>query len=355
MLHDTERKPRILEPVPRPPVVVETKKRQRIRVPDNTNLPRIIDHSTVAAISSLATAGLPPGVPYRRMGTIEMTVEEWLTVASNPRQRDELIRLEKNRVGHLLVPDEKHREVAMGVLPDGRQYKADGHTRLLLWSKGIVPPPSSLIVDVYACADEIAVESLYDKFDNYAATENGTDRVTGAYREAGISPRSPMLREGGISTAVRGLYHYLTQTAPDAKTKNVVINKSVRMFADEIMLLDGVEPTRFLFPTGIVMGALMTLTIHPERGVEFWTRYGANAGQKNGERMDAVQALLERHAKEKGKANGRRDAIFMATSVAAVEGWLKRKSWNTRDGISAKAKDALRKYAEEVMEKKGAR
>lgn len=347
-----QRQPRILEDVPKP-VVVETRKR-KLRVPDNINLPTVIDHA-VTAFAGSGSGALPPGVAYRRTATIEMSVRDWLAVPSNPRQRDELVRLEKNRVDHLLEPEEKHREVAMGILPDGRRYKVDGHTRLLLWSKGLVPPPESLIVDVYSCANEAAVEQLYDKFDNTAATEYGTDRVTGAYREAGIAPKSPMLREGGISTATRQLYHFLTQTSPDKKSKDRVINACVRMFADEIMLLDTVEPTRFLFPTGIVMGALMTLTVHPEKATEFWTKYSANAGTKSGDRMDAVQALLERHAKEKGKTNGRRDQIFMATSVAAVEGYIRKKTWNSRDGISAKSRDSLRKYADEVIAKKEGR
>lgn len=313
------------------------------------------NHRTVSKPPAKKTAAnansfrLPANIRYRRMETIEMSVSEWKDIPKNPRQRDEQVRIDKNRVDHLLTPKERHREVVMGILPDGRKYKVDGHTRLALWTQEIVPAPESLIVDVYACVDEAAVEELYDQIDSTAAAESGTDRVTGAYREAGITPMSPMLREGGISTAARQLYHYLMQTSPTRQTKDVAINKSVRMFAPEIMLLDQVEPTRYLFPTGIVMGALLTLAKHPEAATRFWTQYAANAGLKDGTRMDAVQALLERHAKMKGKSSGVRDTLFMATAVAAVEGYEKGKTWNSRDGISQKSKNMLRRYADEVL------
>jgi hypothetical protein len=294
------------------------------------------------------------GDPYRELETIRMSVPEWDAIPSNPRQRDEQMRIDKGRVDHLLNLDEVHKKVAMAVLPDGARYKVDGHTRLAVWKAGLAAVPSYLNVDVFVCVDIAAVKQLYDRYDNAAAGELGVDRVTGAYRQAGISPKSPMLAEGGISTAARQLYHYLTQTAPTKQSKDLAINRTVTIFADEIMLLDGCAPTRALFPTGIIMGALLTLASQPRNAVDFWTRYSANSGFKDNGVMDAVQALLERHAKEKGKPNSRRDSIFMGASVAAVYGFSKEKLWSVNSNVIAqKSKEDLRQYANEVVKLKG--
>lgn len=298
---------------------------------------------------------LDDGVPYKRVGTREMTLQEWAAIQSNPRQRDEKVRIEKNRVGHLLEFTPKHAEVAIGFLPNGACYKLDGHTRQLVWSLGLARAPDMMTVDIYHCAGITAITDLYDYFDNSASTESGTDRVTGAYREAGISPTSPMLREGGISAAIRSLYHYLHRTAPTRDTKNDVINKGVKLFAPEIMLLDAINPTRFMFPTGIVMGALLTLGDNDDTASRFWSAYMADAGWKDGDRVDSVFALAERRKQLRGKSHGVRDTLLMSCSVAAYQGFQKRNTYRSKYLIAEKSKDLLRKFAEDVMAKKEGR
>lgn len=295
-----------------------------------------------------------PSTSYRRAQSVQMTISEWDAIPRNPRQRNEIVRIEKNRIDHLLNPNEKHREVAMGGLPVGRQYKVDGHTRSAAWRLGLVDAPSYLIVDVYLCADMDAVEDLYDQFDSSAATESGTDRVTGAYAEAGVSPESAMLREGGISTAARALYHYLMHTSPDRKTKNMAINRCVKMFAPEIMLLDSIPPSRYVFPTGVLMGALLTFATAPEDAHKFWSAYAADAGWKGEGRVDAVEALRARHAKLRGKSNGARDSALMNYSIAAFRGYQKGSTYSVDNLIKEMSKDLLRRYAADVLAKKGA-
>lgn len=333
---------------------------------DDRPVPKIVQrHANLASTPMWGKRAVPAAVrpvvvatppverqPYTRGAVIEMTAADWLGVPSNPRQRDEQVRIEKNRIDHLLTFDETHREVAMGILPDGRRYKVDGHTRAAVWRLGLVQPPKSLFVTTYMCADESAVEQLYDRYDSSFATETGTDRVTGAFREAGICPKSPMLREGGISTAARSLYHFIMHTAPDKKTKSLAINECVKLFSKEIMLLDSIPPTRALFPTGIVMGALLTLGNNPTQGVKFWNAYASDSGWKDGGRVDAVQALRERLDKLRGKSAGVRDTALMNYSVAAFRGYQKRTTYSTKHLLQEMSKDLLRKYAAEVLEAK---
>lgn len=291
--------------------------------------------------------------PYRRSETIEMELGEWMDIPRNPRQRDEIVRIEKGNVAHLLTPDPMHAVVALAMLPDGSRYKLDGHTRTAAWRMGMVEAPSKLLVDVYECADYGAVLQLYDRFDNSLVAETGTDRVTGAYNQAGIAPKSSMLKSGEISTAIRELFHYIHRTSPKKETKNDVINEGILLFAPEIKLLDEINPPRSRFPGGIVMGALITLAGESDVSVEFWTEYAADNGKKSDGRMDAVQALSEKVAQEKRRGSRARNTGLMATAVAAVGGYRKDKTYTIQHGITAKAKDPMREYANQVMASKG--
>lgn len=306
----------------------------------------------VFGAAKISEPWLPDGLNYRRVATVEMSFDDWAAIQSNPRQRNEVVRIEQGRVGHLLNFDPIHLQVSLAELPNGKRYKLDGHTRTKVWQLGLVARPKYLSVDVYRCADETAAAKLYDRFDNSVAGELGTDRVTGAYREAGIDPKSPMLREGGISTAIRSLYHYLHRTQPERDTKNDVINSAIKLFADEIEALDSIAPNRIAFPVGVVMGALLTLAENETRAKEFWAAYLGNAGFKMDGRMDAVEALAKKRSKAIGKGNQAMSIGLMSASVAAFHGYLKGSTYDAEKGISEKSRDALRKYADRILKMK---
>ena len=71
------------------------------------------------------------------MPTIRMSVDEWIKVKANPRQRD----TEKHaaKAKHLLTPSPDHAHVSAARLPNETLVKLDGHTRALLWKRGTVP------------------------------------------------------------------------------------------------------------------------------------------------------------------------------------------------------------------------
>lgn len=290
---------------------------------------------------------------YKRAETVKMSFEEWESIPSNPRQRNEIVRIDKGRADHLLNPNEKHREVALAVLKDGRLYKVDGHTRTALWRSGRVHIPSYLLVDVYDCADEQAAMDLYDLFDNTGAQESGTDRVTGAFREAGISPTSQMLLEGGISTAMRELYEFVNQVHVTTQMKNSVINSSIKTYAKEIMLLDKINPTRDAFPYGIVMGAILTFARYGDKPLRFWELYQADAGSKDDGTVDAVEALVQRRKEARGKSNSTMGRLLMNYSIKACDHHSKGRTFSAKTLINAMHKDKLRAFANDVRKIKG--
>lgn len=290
---------------------------------------------------------------FQRSETVQMSFAEWEAIPSNPRQRNEIVRIDKGRADHLLSPNEKHREVALALLPDNRIYKVDGHTRTALWRSGRVMPPSYLLVDVYNCVDDQAAMDLYDLFDNTGASESGTDRVTGAFREAGINPTSPMLLEGGISTAMRELYSFVNQVNVTTQMKNTVINSAIKTYAKEIMLLDKIKPTREAFPYGIVMGAILTFARYGDKPLRFWELYQADAGSKDEGSVDAVEALVQRRKEGRGKGNTTMGRLMMNYSIKAYDHHNKGKSFSAKTLIHAMHKDKLRAFANDVRKIKG--
>lgn len=316
--------------------------------------PRPAAKKTAANVTTLVVQNDAYGDDrFKRSETVSMSFEEWDDIPSNPRQRNEEVRIAHGRADHLLRPNQKHREVAMAQLPDGRAYKVDGHTRSALWRSGRMRPPSLLLVDVYDCQDEQALMDLYDLFDNTGAVELGTERVTGAYRESGINPTSPMLTEGGISTAMRELYEFVNQVGVTRNTKNAVINRAVKMFSDEIMLLDKIKPQRDAFPYGIVMGALLTFAKHGDKALRFWELYAADSGNKSDNTVDAVEALVQRRKENRGKGNSALGRLMMNYAVKAYEHHAKGKTFSSKHLIVAMHKDKIRKYADDIRLAKG--
>ena len=118
-----------------------------------------------------------------------MFPEDWAKVADNPRQRDtEAHALYANRPGnHLSKYHESHQTVKMAVLPDGRTFKLDAHSRDWLWQRGLLRAPEILTVEVWECPDIEKVKEMYQTNDNPKAAEQAKDRLFGAARENKIS------------------------------------------------------------------------------------------------------------------------------------------------------------------------
>lgn len=325
--------------------VVSRHPRKRVLKPVQKPAPKPVSNVTALSVRSDAYGD----ESFKRIETITMSFADWDAIPSNPRQRNEEVRISRGRADHLLHPNQKHREVAMAILPDGREYKIDGHTRTALWRTRRIRPPAQILVDVYDCQDVQAAMKLYDLFDNTGATEIGSDRVTGAFREAGISPQTNLLLGGNISAAMCDLYAFVNQVSVRKNTKNDVINSAVKMFADEIMLLDKIKPTRDAFPYGIVMGAIMTLAKHGDKALGFWELYAADAGSKMDNVVDPVEALVQRRKENRGKGTNALGRLMMNYAVKACEYHLKGKKFTSRNLIVAMHKDKLRKYADEVQ------
>lgn len=213
------------------------------------------------------------------METVFMSVKEWIGVRDNPIQRDTKRHAAKALRGHLREAAETHAAVAAARLPGGELIKLDGHTRSLLWENGKLTAPKVLTVNVYAVESEAGAIALYKTFDNASATEGAGDRLSGAFRQSNISPKSRLLTQGGITTA-------LSMIDPDA-----VVYTSVATWRQELIALDDLGTDHRAMPSVLVCAALITQRLRGPRSMDFWRLYIAGGGTRIDGKSCGVDAL----------------------------------------------------------------
>ncbi len=200
---------------------------------------------------------------------IKMTPLQWSQVRDNPIQRDTERRANKAASGHLSRPSPTHNIVHAARLPNGELVKLDGHTRSLLWSDGRLPSPESVQVVTYEANDIEEAEELYKQFDSPDATENASDRLSGAFRLHGIQPTSRLLLVGGITSAL---------TLMDTARRSVYEN--VGEWRDELVLLDQIDAPPAVMPVPLIVAALMSIRKHGRRALDFWRLYCSGGGTR---------------------------------------------------------------------------
>lgn len=230
-----------------------------------------------------------PAQSQRYGGVTELSVDHWITVPDNPRQRDTETRA--RRAKHLREPHPTHCLVNMARLPDGTCRKLDGHTRAYLWQQGTLERPAKVFATIWHCSSIEDVKALYGTFDSTDAVETVGDRVFGAVREHEIKFDSELLGSLRFASGMRVASDLMEgQIASRSKT----IYEMVDYWLPELRLLDECRPSRKRFHTGVMAAALLTFRRYGPEASNFWKTFAMGAGTKiNGDR-DAIQALEER-------------------------------------------------------------
>ena len=259
----------------------------------------------------------------RTMQDLKMTVKEWCSVLDNPRQRDTVAHAKKAMRTHLKAASVTHKAVSAARLPGGSLVKLDGHTRALLWKDGLLECPSSVECKVYDVKSMDEAKELYTQFDSATAVEAAGDRLTGAFREASISPTSGLILNGGFTSAIQKLF---TQKTP--------IYKMVREWKVEIQVLDS-----FGFPktmkSGFILGALVLLRTRRERITQFLAEIASDNGVKTLGGRDGVEAFLSFLKEQNGKSTGEKSIYLIAgTLLTCADGYLSGKVFKRRPGVT---------------------
>lgn len=236
------------------------------------------------------------------MRIIRMTPEEWASIFDNPIQRDTEAHAKKAINGHLRVASSSQAVVHAAILPDGRMFKLDGHTRAMLWMDGRLPAPSIVQVVVHEAASLVQVIDLYKHFDSPQAAEGAIDRLSGAYRLHGVSPKSSLITGGGVTSALSLI------------DNNKTVYEMVGEWRNELTLLDELDAQKKAMPSTLLCAALLTLRKHGPRALEFWRLYAASAGTRIDGKSCGVDELT------------RIVADLRARKMLATGGWAARQS-----------------------------
>lgn len=260
-----------------------------------------------------------------------MTPAEWAEVPDNPRQRDTEKRAMQAK--HLYRLEAAHLLVHMAEWPGGR-CKLEGHTRSKVWSDRPEIAPEQVDVRVYVVASAGDAKRLYGHFNSREESETSTDRLFGAMRECGIEPQSTFVRSAKFSHAVRTALAYVGgaswSTDAEVVSSRVCVIKgtvyeAVYEFANEIKAMDRLNISKHRAVSAVVCCYLMAYRKHGDRVNEFFARYMADAGQKDGKLKDCVQLFAD--AMEAFRLVGASGFQPMneacRTGLACIDRWIK--------------------------------
>ena len=246
------------------------------------------DQADTAEIRILADEG--------RSYMARMSVATWIAIPDHPRRRDTARQARKGhwqtvRLVHGAALESTRWVVAAEL--DGTLTKVDGHTRALLWAEGALPAPAEVLATVYRCKDRRELNELHAAFDTQSAAETIFDKVTGAFSEQGLVLTSKRLRSGTIadalSIATRGVAR--GQDAEGGTGDDFDVYGAVELYADELRLLDTVNPQNETFYTGLLAAALLCLACDPST-LEFFRAISNGDSQTRAGLLDPVAGVL---------------------------------------------------------------
>ncbi len=256
-----------------------------------------------------------------------LAVSAWIALSDHPRKRDTARQSRKSHWEAVRAATGAARESVRWVVAaelDGQIYKVDGHTRALLWASGKLPHPDGVLATVYRCKNREELNALHATFDTQAAAETVFDKVSGAFSEQGLVLTSKRLRSGTIadalSIATRGVAR--GEDAEGGTSDEFDVYNAVALYAQELRLLDTVNPQNEVFYTGLLAAALLSLAVDPTT-LEFFRAISENRGIVKEGLMDPIAGVLGNVAKMKNKhARFRRDQERLCEStLGAVEVW----------------------------------
>lgn len=223
---------------------------------------------------------------------VKMTVDAWIAVKDNPKQRDTERHAQRAINKHLKEASVTHGVVAAAQVLGGEMYKLDGHTRALLWSDGRLAKPSHVEVMVFPCQNIDEVIRLYDTFDNPGAVDTTPDALHSAFRLAGHIPKSGLLKEGGVCTAFRILHWHTTPH----------LVQVVAYWRNELIAIDKLEMhKKSLNSAGIAM-AMLAIREYGDRGIEFVVKMATNDGIRIEGKSCGVDEACRLLLEKKGKS-----------------------------------------------------
>jgi hypothetical protein len=262
--------------------------------------------------------------------TVQMTCPTWIAIPDHPRQRDTRRQAEKGHWELARRATGAVRESLRWVIAadfHGQIFKVQGHARSLLWANGKLVPPDCVFAIVYRCNSWGELLALHSSFDSSGAAESLYDKVSGAYRQHGLTLKSKRLRYGMIVDALWLALRGIARTnahGPEGGLEELDVYDAVGAFKEELLQLDQVNPNPDVFLTGVVAAALLGLALNA-KGQEFFRLLSANEGSKRGALFDPIEGIrfhIERIKKSRSSWVKSQHEDLCARTLAAYFMWL---------------------------------
>lgn len=244
--------------------------------------------------------------PKRPVYSIEMDFDTFAAIERCPKQRDETKRVNKP---HLRKYSPSMQCVAVAVLPTGKTYKVDGHTRVELVMNGKLPEltKSPMIVSVYSVRGMAEIRALYDTFDSTGASKNAAETIQSALSDLGITMTTPLLADGRFGSALSIAVKTYAQFDPTAFTERKPSRtEQIEFFRSALEMIDRLDIAKSRFNQGVLAAAILAYKKHGAAANDFFAAYNATNGLESGSARNAVRMLHEirNRMKQDGRVAG---------------------------------------------------
>lgn len=239
--------------------------------------------------------------PKKPVYSIEMAFEEFAAFERCPKQRDEKLRTNK---AHFDTYDTSMQCVSVGVLPNGKVYKINGHTRVqcVIEGKLLEIARSPMVVTVYSLPNIEAIRAKYDTYDSRSASKTAAETIQSALSDIGLDLVTKRFAAGqfgsALSLAVKSL-----QQADSSIPRKLNRLDQIRLFETAIVSLDKMDTNPARFNQGTLAAAFLAFRKHGTAAEDFFSAYNTTSGLERGSERNAVRMLHE--IRNKMKQDGR--------------------------------------------------
>lgn len=174
-------------------------------------------------------------------------------------------------------------------------YKLDGRIRKGLWQSGKLTPPETLLAQVYEISQDDFALLNQAANSKRAQALAPNDAVKGIYQELGLEFSSERIKSGfiydAINIALRGKPRSLQDKRHSSEKEEVDMRKAIKLFEQELMLLDSLNPKPDIFVTGVLAACLIMLGTHHDLK-EFLQRVNSGKAEYQEGLEDPVAGLI---------------------------------------------------------------
>jgi hypothetical protein len=180
-------------------------------------------------------------------------------------------------------------------------YKFDGKTRKALWQSRRLQLPEILKAQVFVVSAANFAALNEEAQANRLQTLPINEVIQEIYQELGLEFTSERIKSGfiyeALNIALRGRPRSLQDKRLSHEREDIDLKKAIKLFSNELMFIDSLNPKPDIFVTGVLAGALIMLGTHRDLK-EYFTLVNNRQGERKPGVEDPVAGLvrtIERH------------------------------------------------------------